>query len=118
MLLVPTDLVDLLVPRLLSAEEERFGSRVSICAEEISPTSADRSDGRQSLLRTAVPRFRFRSARVCDQVEPALRLRELPPCETQTLVQRHEDDLTHVLLRRKHKLPEQRSNKKAPLNHG
>ena len=81
--------------------EERFGSRVSICAEAIPPTSAD---WRQCLLRTeafelrlravahplsrqegdsecpvvAVPRFHFCDTRVCDQMPPVPRLRELP----------------------------------------
>ena len=100
----PTDVAEPLVPWLPSKVEERFGSRVSICAEVISPTKADRSDWKQCLLRTeafelrlgavahplsrqeedsecpvvAVPRFRVCSARVCDQMPPALRLRELP----------------------------------------
>ena len=45
------DLAELLVSWLPSAVEEQFGSRVSICAEVISPTSADRSDWTQHLLR-------------------------------------------------------------------
>ena len=49
---VPMDLAELPVPWLLSAVEERFGSRVSICTEGISSTSAARSDRRQCLLRT------------------------------------------------------------------
>ena len=46
---MPMDLAELLVPWLLSGEGERFGSRVSICAEVISLTSADRSDWRRCL---------------------------------------------------------------------
>ena len=98
------DLAELLLPWLLSAVEERFGSRVSICAGVISPTSAARSNWRQRLRRpevfelrlgavahplsrqegdnecpvVAIPQFRFCSARVCDQMPPAVRLSELP----------------------------------------
>ena len=100
---VPMDLAELPVPWLLSAVEERFGSHVSICAEVMSQTSADRSDQRQCLLRTeafglqlgavahpqsrqegdiecpvaSVPQFRFCNVRVCDEMPPARRLREL-----------------------------------------
>ena len=49
---MPMDLAELLVPWLLSAVEDRFASRVSICAEVLWPTSADCSDWRQCLLRT------------------------------------------------------------------
>ena len=70
---MPMDLAELLVPWLLSAVEERFESRVSICAEVISPTSnvccvlkrssygwvrsPSRCPGKRAILNAVLPQF-------------------------------------------------------------